>query len=96
MNRRNHYETKAGQFKDFIKNNPNGDLLSHYNKWADSSSIYGKDRHMIWKIARHYRKNKVINVSKRSKEYVALSAILKIVMEADLNRLNKLMGKEIT
>jgi len=96
MSKRTHYEIQAHKFKDFIRRNPNGDLLSHYNEWADSNNIYGKDRHMIWKIARHCRKNKVIHINKRSKDYVALSAILKIVMEADLNKLNKLMGKELT
>ena len=94
MDKEEFYRMQAESFRDYAGKNPSRDLLSLFNEWAESKDIYGADKHMIWKIARHYRKNKEIKICNRSKDYVAISAVLRIVMEADLKRLDRLMAKK--
>ena len=94
IDRRVFYKEKASLFKGHSASYPDKDLPGLYNEWADSNSIYGVDRHKIWKRVRHIRGRKTITIEEGSEEWIRLQTVLDILLEADLKYLHKLMEKK--
>ena len=93
MNKRQFYKEQAEKFRDYASKFPNGNLLSLFNEWAESKDIYGKDKHEIWRIARTIRPSESVVIKENSDEFVRIDSVLKILLEADLKRLDKLLEK---
>ena len=94
MDRKPFYKEQAEKFRDYANKNPDRDLLSLFDEWAESKDIYGKDKHEIWRIARKLQPIKVITIQENSEEFVRLSAVLDILLQNDLARLNKLIERK--
>jgi len=93
INKRAFYKEKVALFKDYASRYPEKDLLELYNEWIAENDIYGIERHKIWKRARKLRKLEPIIIKEGSEEWIRLQAVLDILLEADLARLNKLIEK---
>lgn len=93
MDKRQFYREQAEQFRDYESKFPDGNLLSLFNEWAESKDINGKDKHEIWRIARKTRPSQPVVISENSDEFVRIDSVLKILLDADLKRLDKLLEK---
>lgn len=93
MDKKPFYREQAEKFRDYADKNPDRDLFSLFNEWAESKDIYGRDKHEIWRIARKMQPVRVITIQENSEEFVRLSAVLEILLQNDLARLNKIIER---
>lgn len=93
MDRKSFYKEQAEKFRDFADKNPDKDLFSLFEEWAESKDIYGIDKHEIWGIARNFRPRPVKTIEEGTEEFVRLSAVLDFLLEIDLACFNKLAEK---
>lgn len=93
MDKRQFYREQAEKFRDYASKFPDGNLLSLFNEWAESKDIYGKDKHEIWRLARKLRPPEPMVINENSDEFVRLDSVLKILLEADMKRLDNLLKK---
>jgi hypothetical protein len=94
LDRQDFYQEQAESFRDFLEKNPDGDLLSLFNKWAFSKDFLPRDREEIWKKARSMRPRKKRMLTNGSDECVRISAVLEFLFEQDFNRLHRLIEKQ--
>jgi hypothetical protein len=88
------YKEQAEKFWDYASKFPNRDLFSLFNEWAESKDIYGIDRHRIWLIARKMQPFSIITIKENSEEFVRISAVLDILLQNNLARLNKMIERK--
>lgn len=93
MDKRQFYREQAEKFRDYVSKFPDGNLLSLFNEWAESKDIYGKDRQEIWRIARKLRPSNPLIINENSDDFVRIDLVLKIILDADLKRLDALVEK---
>jgi len=93
INKRAFYKEKFLLFKEYADRYPDKELFPFFNEWADSKEIYGIERHEIWRRARKLCPMKTITIVEGSEEDIRVRAVLDILLEADLARLNKLIEK---
>ena len=93
MDKDEFYRIQAESFRDFADKNPKRELFSLFNEWAESKDIYGIERHEIWKIARKMQPSRTITIKENSEEFVRVSAVLDILLQNDLARLNKMIER---
>jgi len=96
MNKKPFYREQARQFKGCFEKFPNGDLLSLFDEWAESKDIYGRDKHEIWRIARKLKPVQIITINENSEEFVRIDAVLDILLQAYVKRLDRVMEKRKT
>lgn len=94
MDKRIFYREQAAKFRDYANKFPEGNLLSLFEEWAASKDIYGKDKQEIWRLARKLRPPEKILINENSDEFVRIDSVLKILLDADLKRLEKLIEKK--
>ena len=94
MDKREFYKEQAEKFRDFFKKFPNGDLLPLFEQWCESKDIYGKDKNEIWRIARKLKIPQAIEISETSDDFVRVDAVLKLLFDADMKGLERLMEKK--
>ena len=94
MQRREFYKIQAESFRDYANKYPKGDLLSVFEEWSESKDIYGVDKEKIWKIARKPNKKNIFVIKEDSEEFMRLSTVLEIVLQADMIYLNELLEKK--
>jgi len=87
------FKEQAEKFRDYASKFPDRDLLSIFDEWAESKDIYGIDKYEIWRIARRFRLQKPILIKENSEEFVRLSVLLDILLQADMKYLNELIEK---
>ena len=87
------YKIQAEAFKDYFNKFSDRELLSVYKEWSKSKDLHGVDKEKIWKIARKPNKKNTRIIKKDSEEFMRLSAVLEIVLQADMIHLNKLLEK---
>ena len=88
------YKEKVALFKEHAEKHPERDLLELYDEGIAENSIYGIDRHKIWKRARKFRKMEPMIIKEGSEEWIRLKAVLDILLDADLKYLHELMEKK--
>lgn len=91
INKRAFYKERFSSFKEYTNRYPDKKLFPLFNEWADSIEIYGIERHEVWKRARKLGPIKTITIVEGSEEDIRVRAVLDILLEADLARLNKLI-----
>ncbi len=91
--KRDFFKEQAAKFRDFADKNPNRELFSLFQEWAESKDIYGEDRHEIWRIARKMQPFRTATIKENSDEFVRISAVLEILLQNDLTRLNNLIER---
>ena len=91
MNKKEFYKEQEGKFRDYASKFPDRELFSLFEEWAESKDIYGIDRHEIWRIARKMQPFRIITIKENSEEFVRVSAVLDILLQNDLARLNKMI-----
>jgi len=96
MNKKPFYREQAEKFRDYAGKYPERELLSLFEEWAESKDIEGKDKHYIWKLARHFRNSQRKEIEKGSEEAVRISELINAVFGADLERLKKIAEKKET
>ena len=94
MDKRPFYREQAEKFRDYASKFPDGDILSLFNEWAFSKDFSGEDTLEIWKIIRTLPEAKRKKASKTSSDAARLSAVLEILFQNDLTRLQKLLNKD--
>lgn len=94
IDRRVFFKEKSFLFKEYAAEYPEKDLLVLFNEWTNANTIYGVDRHKIWKRVRHARGIKTIIIKEGSEGWVRLQAVLDILLDADLKYLHELMEKK--
>lgn len=82
---------QAEAFRNYASKHPDKDLLHVFNEWADSKDLHGVDKEEIWKVARSIRKPEIRVISDQEEEFIRLHAVLEIILEADLELVNKLV-----
>lgn len=56
MDRSEFYKEQALKFRDYAGKNPDRDLVSLFDEWADSKDFSEEDKKEIWKITKeHYK-----------------------------------------
>ena len=93
ITKRAFYKEKVVLFKDYAREYPDKELFPLFTEWADGTGLYGVDRHEIWRRARKLRPPEPLVIQENSEEWIRLHAVLDILLEADLARLNKLLEK---
>jgi len=93
MSKQSFYREQAEIFRDYAGGNPNGNLLSLFEEWAESENVHGRDRHEIWRIARASKPAQVVIISDTSDDYVRLFAAIDILVQAYAIRLDRIMEK---
>ena len=93
MEKKEFYKIQTEAFRDYADKNPERELFPLFNEWAESKDIYGIDRHEIWKIARKMQPFRTITIKENSEEFVRISAVLDILLQNDLARLNKMIER---
>ena len=93
MKKKDFYKIQAEAFKDYFNKFSDRELLSVYEEWSESKDIYGVQKEKIWKIARKPNKKNTRIIKEDSEEFMRLSAVLEIVLQADMIHLNKLLEK---
>lgn len=93
MDNKELYKIQAEAFRDYAGKNPKKELFSLFNEWAESKDIYGEDRHEIWKIARKLQPFRTLTISENSEEFTRISAVLDILLQNDLARVNKMIER---
>ena len=96
MKRTQFYKRQAESFRDYAGKFPDLNLLSVFNKWADSKDLDGIDRQRIWKIARKIRKPEIKVISDTEEEFIRLQIALEIVFEADLAHVSNHLEKSLS
>ena len=91
--KRQFFKEQAEKFREYANKFPGGDLLSIFDKWADSKDIIGADKHEIWRIARTMRGKHFNIIKEESEEFVRLSTVLEILFEHDMERISTLARK---
>ena len=94
MDKKNFYREQAEQFRDYASKLPDRDLLSLFDEWAESKDIYGEDKHEIWRIARKFTPMKIITLGENTEDFVRISAVLDILLQNDLARMNKMIERQ--
>lgn len=94
MDKKQFYKEQADKFRDYSSKFPDRDLLSIFEEWAESKDIYGKDKHEIWRIVRKMQPFKTMTIGETSEEFVRISAVLDIILQNDLARLNKFIERK--
>jgi hypothetical protein len=69
-------------------------LLSLFAEWCESKDIEGKDKHYIWKIARHFKPLENKEIEKGSDEAVRIGELINVIFGADLEKLKKIAEKK--
>ena len=54
MDKKNIYREQAEKFGDFARKFPDRDLLSLFEKWAESKGFSDEHKHEIWQIVRRF------------------------------------------
>ena len=93
MNKKPFYKEQAEQFKGYFSKYPDRDLLSLFAEWCESKDIAGKDKHYIWKIARHLKPLDKKDIEKGSEEAVRIGELINVIFGADLEKLKKIAEK---
>ena len=93
INKKALYKEKFLLFKEYACSYPDTELFPLFNDWADANEIYGIERHEIWKRARKLMPIKTITIVEGSEEDIRVRAVLDILLEINLARLNKLIEK---
>lgn len=94
MNRKPFYKEQAEQFNGYFSKFPGRDLLSLFDEWCESKDIEGKDKHYIWKIARHFKQGEKKEIKKDSEEAVRIGELINVIFGADLEKLKKISDKK--
>ena len=94
IDKRAFYKEKIALFKEHAEKHLERDLLELYDEWIAENSIYGIDRHKIWKRARKFRKMEPMIIKESSEEWIRLKAVLDMLLDADLKYLHELMEKK--
>lgn len=94
MDKNVYYKQQAEAFRDYANKFPDGDILSLFNEWAFSKDFSGEERLEIWKIVRTLPEAKRKKATKTSSDAARLSAVLEILFQNDLTRLQKLLDKD--
>ena len=94
MDKNNYYREQAEKFIEYMAKFHEGDILSLFNEWAFSKEFSCEDRIGIWKIVRTLPKAKRKKTTKTSSDAARLSAVLEILFQNDLARLEKLINKD--
>jgi hypothetical protein len=87
------YEVQAEAFSAYANKYPEADLIALFEQWSESKDMYGSDKVGVWRLARCLRKRPERIISEEGEEYMRLSAVLDIILQADLNRVNRLLEK---
>jgi hypothetical protein len=88
---KNDYVVQAEAFSDYANKYPDEDLITLFDRWSESKDMYGSDKVGIWRLARGSRKRQDRIISEEGEEYMRLSAVLDIILQADLCRVNRLL-----
>ena len=94
MDKKSFYREQAEKFGIFADRDPQRERLSVFNEWCESKDIEGKDKHYIWKIARHFKQGEKKEIEKGSEEAVRIGELINAVFGADLERLKKIAEKK--
>ncbi|MDP8215994.1 MAG: hypothetical protein P9L98_01565 [Candidatus Kaelpia imicola] len=95
MKKKEFYKIQAKAFKDYFNKFSDRDLLSVFDEWAESKDIYGIDKEKIWRIARKPNKKNTFIIKENSEEFLRLSTVLEIVLQADMMYLNELLERKV-
>lgn len=93
MEKKEFYKIQTEAFRGYADKNPEEELFSLFNEWAESKDIYDIDRHEIWKMVRKTLPLQTITIKENSEEFVRISAVLDILLQNDLARLNKMIER---
>jgi hypothetical protein len=94
INEKEFYKEQAEKFRDYASKFPERELFSLFEEWAESKDIYGIDKHEIWVIARKTQPFSTITIRENSEEFVRISAVLDILLQNNLARLNKMIERK--
>ena len=87
------YAVQAETFSDYANKYPDADLITLFEQWSESKDMYGSDKVGVWRLARCSRKRQERIISEEGEEYTRLSAVLEIVLQADLAHVDRLLEK---
>lgn len=87
------FKEQAEKFRDYASKFPDREIFPLFNEWAESKDIYGIDRHEIWVIARKTQPFRTITIKENTEEFVRIYAVLDILLQNDLARLNKMIER---
>lgn len=88
---KNDYEVQAEAFSDYANKYPDEELVTLFDRWSESKDMYGSDKVGVWRLARGSRKRPDRIISEEGEEYMRLSAVLDIILQADLCHVNRLL-----
>lgn len=94
MDKNNYYREQAEKFIEYMAKFHEGDILSLFNEWVFSKEFSCEDRIGIWKMVRTLPKAKQKKSVKTSGDAARLSAVLEILFQNDLARLEKLINED--
>ncbi len=87
------YVVQAEAFSGYANKYPDADLIKLFEQWSESKDMYGSDKVGVWRLARRSRKRQERIINEDGEEYVRLSAVLEIILQADLARVDRLLEK---
>jgi len=76
---------------DYAGKYPNKNILELFNEWAFSKDFSACERQGIWLAVRRTRSPEPVFISENSDKFVRVDAVLKILFETDLRRLETLL-----
>jgi len=89
MNKRQFYKIQSEAFRDYANKLLDVDLLSLFDKWADSKDIFGVDKQSIWKLVRNFRPKKSLVIKEGGDAFLRLSEVLDILYQGDMKYLER-------
>lgn len=87
------YKEQAEAFLNYARRHPQKDVLSLFNEWVFSKDFSAADKFGIWLIVRGLKPAAPVAIPENSDAFVRVDTALKILLEADIKRLEKLIGK---
>ena len=82
-----HCRQQAEAFIHYAQKFSDGDAVALFLDWCASKDLWGVERQEIWAIARRMLPQKSKVITHASDEFVRLSAVLEILFQNDLRRL---------
>lgn len=74
MSKKSFYKEQAEKFQAYLSKNPDRDLVSLFDKWAESKDFSDEDKKEIWEI---------IRVSALKRAYSAIDSVMEEVFLAE-------------